>query len=71
VGTKIADVYVSKDGTVFALVEYPLGDFLFDAETEFVRNEDAAFAEFKANEALKQLEWELENNPPHSEPVTK
>ena len=70
VGTKISDVYVSKDGTVFALVEYPLGDFLLDAEEEFERNEDAAFAEFKAAEALKKLEWELENNPPHSAPVT-
>ena len=69
-GTKISDVYVSKDGTVFALVEYPLGDFISNVETEFTRNEDAAFSEFKAAEALKQLEWELENNPPQSKPVT-
>jgi len=69
-GAKTEDVYVSKDGTVFALVVYPVGEFLGDAENEFVRNEDAAFAEFKAAEAAKRLEYELNNNPPTSNPVT-
>ena len=70
-GARTEDVYVAKDGTVFALVIYPINEFIMDAESEFVRNEDAAFAEFKAQEAAKRLEYELENNPPTSKPVTK
>jgi len=70
-GAKTEDVYVAKDGTVFALVVYPLGEFLVDVEKEFSRNEDAAFAEFKADEAAKRLEYELKNNPPSSTPVTE
>ena len=39
------------------------------AEEAFVRNEDAAFAEFKAAQALEKLDYQLENNPTVSQPV--
>jgi len=39
------------------------------AEKAFQRNEDAAFAEFKADQALAKLDYQLENNPTVSEPV--
>ena len=32
----------------------------------FNRNEDAAFAEFKAQQALERLNAEVANNPPRS-----
>jgi hypothetical protein len=32
----------------------------------FARNEDAAFAEFKAQQALERLNAEVANNPPKS-----
>ena len=47
------------------LVEYPKADIKNDFMTEvnnFVRNESAAFAEFKAEEAYKALEESLDNN---------
>ena len=34
------------------------------AKTQFSRNEASAFAEFKADEALKRLNNELQSNPP-------
>jgi hypothetical protein len=33
-------------------------------QKEFQRNEDAAFAEFKAQQALEKLDSEIDNNPP-------
>ena len=63
-GAKTKEFYVGKDGTVFALVEYATNSLLTAAKEEFQRNEAAAFAEFKADQALAKLEHELENNPP-------
>ncbi|RKX79916.1 MAG: hypothetical protein DRP87_01230 [Spirochaetes bacterium] len=63
-GAKTEKVELSSDGTVYALVSYPMNSFLEETEKEFVRNEDAAFAEFKAQQALERLNAELENNPP-------
>jgi hypothetical protein len=44
-------------------------EMVMAAEAAFVRNEDAAFAEFKAASALEQLDYQLKNNPTVSEPV--
>ncbi|MBN2051312.1 MAG: LPP20 family lipoprotein [Spirochaetales bacterium] len=58
-----------KDGGVWVLMQYPKQALLDAAEDSFVRNEGAAFAEFKAAQAVDRLNHELENNPPQSEPV--
>ncbi|MEW5814398.1 MAG: hypothetical protein AB1798_03245 [Spirochaetota bacterium] len=70
-GAKTEKIAVGKDGTIYALVMYPVNQFVKDAESEFVRNEDAAFAEFKASEAVKRLENEIKTNPPKSKPVSE
>jgi hypothetical protein len=62
--TKTEKVEVDSEGRVYAMVSYNVNEFKKTAEEEFRRNEDAAFAEFKAQEALKKLNYELENNPP-------
>lgn len=65
-GAKTEQVFAGKDGTIYALVSYPLNAFKDEVKKEFVRNEDAAFAEFKADQALQKLESELSSNPPQS-----
>lgn len=62
--TKTEKVEVDSEGRVYAMVSYNVNEFKETAAKEFQRNEDAAFAEFKAQEALKKLNHELENNPP-------
>lgn len=61
-----------EDGGVWVLMVYSkeslLGSFEEAAES-FERNEGAAFAEFKAAQALEQLQYETENNPTKSQPV--
>ena len=63
-GVKTQEVSVAKDGTVYALCMYPIASLMNAASAEFQRNEAAAFAEFKADQALQALNFELENNPP-------
>lgn len=58
--------YPAKDGTWFVMVYYPKSALLDQVGDVFVRNEDAAFAEFKAQQALERLNSEVENNPPVS-----
>jgi hypothetical protein len=65
-GAKTEEVAAGADGTVYALVSYPMNNFMESAASEFERNEDAAFAEFKAQQALERLNAELENNPPQA-----
>jgi hypothetical protein len=62
-GSKVEQVVAGKDGTIYALVSYPLAAFKDAANKEFARNQDAAFAEFKASQALDKLDYELKNNP--------
>lgn len=62
--TKTEKVEVDSEGRVYAMVSYNVNEFKETAAKEFQRNEDAAFAEFKAQEALKKLDYELESNPP-------
>ncbi len=63
-GAVTEEVAQGNDGTIYALVSYPKGAYLEAAEEAFQRNEDAAFAEFKADQALQRLQSDLENNPP-------
>jgi hypothetical protein len=65
-GLRTVEVAAGKDGTVYALVEYSSSSFMDEASGAFERNEDAAFAEFKAGQALDRLNAELENNPPQA-----
>ncbi|MBI9102941.1 MAG: LPP20 family lipoprotein [Spirochaetales bacterium] len=58
-----------SDGGVWVLLSYPKQNLMAAAEESFVRNENAAFGEFKAQQALAALDAQLENNPPTSEPV--
>ena len=60
------------DGGVWVLMVYgkeALIDSFEDVAKEFERNEDAAFAEFKAAQALEKLDYQLTNNPTVSSPV--
>jgi hypothetical protein len=44
-------------------VSFPKNNFLQASAEAFQRNEDAAFAEFKAQEALKMLDSQMTKNP--------
>ncbi len=60
-----------KDGGVWVLMVYSkdaLKKSFEQVAKEFERNEDAAFAEFKADQALKKLDYQLANNPTQSTP---
>ncbi|MBN2509961.1 MAG: LPP20 family lipoprotein [Spirochaetales bacterium] len=61
VGSKVIEKHLSKDGTVYVLVMYEKSALKDSALSEFQRNESAAFAEFKAAEAMKWLDKELES----------
>ncbi|POR01789.1 hypothetical protein AU468_07485 [Alkalispirochaeta sphaeroplastigenens] len=63
-GARTDQVEQGPDGTIYALVSYPLSGFAQAAGEAFRRNEDAAFAEFKADQALQALDAQLQNNPP-------
>ena len=60
------------DGGVWVLMVYSkeaLKDSFKDVAEGFERNEDAAFAEFKASQAIDKLDYQLANNPTVSKPV--
>lgn len=62
------------DGGVWVLMVYGKDSLIESFEEvaeEFERNEDAAFAEFKAAQALEKLDYQLANNPSKSTPVTE
>jgi hypothetical protein len=59
------------DGGVWILMVYSknaLIDSFEEVAAGFERNEDAAFAEFKAAQALEKLDYQLANNPTVSTP---
>ncbi len=61
VGVERDDLWVDQDGGVYVLCSFPkenVGKSFEDITGNFVRNEAAAFAEFKAKEALSFLEKE-------------
>ncbi len=64
-GARIKEVAKTDDGAVWVLVEYRknalagiLDDAIENAKSDFARDEGAAFAEFKAAEALERMEFE-------------
>ncbi len=59
-GCRTDKIQVADDGSVYALVSYNVQNLLDAAKTEFSRNEAAAFAEFKADEALRRLNSEIQ-----------
>ncbi len=67
-GAKTIEAYVADDGKVYILAEYSMNQFIEEQVAEvFQRNESAAFAEFKAQQALDRLSAEVESNPPRSD----
>ncbi len=58
-GTRTEKIIAGEDGTLYALVSFPKANILKTADEIFSRNEDAAFAEFKAREALDYLDKTL------------
>ncbi len=62
-GTTTEEVYPAVDGNWYAMVSYPRNAMTDEVADIFVRNEDAAFAEFKADQALEMLEASLEDEP--------
>ena len=60
-----------EDGGVWVLMVYgkeALKDSFEEVAKEFERNDAAAFAEFKASQAIDKLDYQLANNPTVSEP---
>ncbi len=62
-GSRPVKQYAASDGTWYAMVYFPKAALLEEVGNVFARNEDAAFAEFKAGQALARLENELEDQP--------
>jgi uncharacterized membrane protein len=62
-GSRTDRIEQGPDGMLYALVSYPKNGFIDAAGEAFQRNEDAAFAEFKAQQALEFLDSQVENNP--------
>lgn len=65
-GAITKEQYPANDGTWYVMVFFPKVSMLDKVQDVFNRNEDAAFAEFKAEQALERLDAELEDNPPKS-----
>ncbi len=68
-GIRTEEVAQSDDGTMYALVSLPMNNFGDAAADAFSRNEDAAFSQFQAQQALEYLDSQLEEDPPQSSPV--
>ncbi len=62
-GSVTEKVYAAVDGNWFAMVSYEKANMTEEVADIFSRNEDAAFAEFKADQALEMLEASLDNDP--------
>lgn len=65
-GAVTEEVYPAVDGTWYAMVSFPKNAMVDEVQQVFQRNEDAAFAEFKAQQAMDRLNMEMDNNPPKS-----
>lgn len=64
--TRNEEVAQGSDGTVYALVSFPTEQFVEEAGEAFQRDEEAAFAEFKADEAQRRLDQQLQSDPPQA-----
>jgi len=63
-GATIEDSWEDEDGGVYVLMSYDVNqaaENLANQMQSYQRNESAAFAEFKAQEAFRQLQYEQEN----------
>jgi len=63
-GAQIEDSWEDEDGGVYVLMSYDVNqaaENLANQMQSYQRNESAAFAEFKAQEAFRQLQYEQEN----------
>jgi hypothetical protein len=63
-GFKEQESWIAPDGHYVGLYSYPKANLSKDfkaAVNDFVRNESAAFADFKAEEAFRYLEQEMNN----------
>ncbi len=63
-GAQIEDSWEDTDGGVYVLMSYDVNqaaENLANQMKTYQRNESAAFAEFKAQEAFRQLQYEQEN----------
>lgn len=60
---KTVEVYPAVDGNWYAMVTYPIRELVTEVDNLFARNETAAFAEFKADEALRRLDASLDEKP--------
>ncbi len=60
---RTVEVYPAIDGNWYAMVTFPIRELVTEVDDLFTRNENAAFAEFKADEALRRLDANLENEP--------
>jgi len=65
-GAITKEQYPANDGTWYIMVYFPRAAMIDSVGEVFSRNEDAAFSEFKAQQALERLNAEVENNPPRS-----
>ncbi len=63
------EVYPATDGTWYAMVAYSRSEFQDTVAQIFQRNESAAFAEFKADEAMRMLEGSVNQSPMRSNPT--
>ncbi len=70
-GAKQIQMERDKDGGFWVLMQYDKAAMIEMVSESFQRNEDAAFAEFKAAQAIEKLDYQLQNNPTVSEPVGK
>ena len=58
-GCKVKEVYPGRDGSFYALVEYPLSSLRQSAMSE-AQKQEALYNEFKAQQGFEALEKELE-----------
>jgi hypothetical protein len=65
-GSRPYKAELTPDGTYYVALIMPLKSVVAAANEEFKRNESAEFAQFKAEQALKKLDFDLSNNPPKS-----
>ena len=61
--TAVTKQQAENDGMWYAMVVYPVRALVDEVGGLFERNENAAFAEFKADEALRRLDASLEDKP--------
>ncbi len=59
-GCQVLEVYPGRDGTFYALVEYPL-DALRQSTLTEAQKEEALYNEFKAQQGFEALQQEIEN----------